>query len=331
MIEGVAMNRRKAIQTLVAAAAGCALSAGAAAPLDSLRGEGFPYQAFRRMRQSALEFRGGRLLIAIEPGVRQVSHEVLLRWVARAANAVVAYFGRLPTQQGLVLILGSAGGGVHGGATWGYGGAATRVVVGRDTTEAQLEADWVMVHELMHHAFPSVDTRYDWIEEGGATYVEPIARVQTGTLDAAQMWGELMRDLPQGLPGAGDRGLNRTPTWGRTYWGGALFYLLADMEIHRRTSNRHGLQDALRGVVAEGGNITAQWLPERIWRVADAVTGTDVLATLYDQMKDAPVEVDLAQLWVRLGVRRDSENVAFDDEAPMSDVRRSITARRPNS
>ncbi len=322
------MRRRRAVQLMVAAAAGCTLLGRATASVDSLQGQGFPYQAFRRMRQTPLEFPGGRLLVAIEPGVRRISQEVLLRWVARSASAVVSYYGRLPTNEGLVLILTGSGSGVRGGTTWGYGGAASRVIVGRDTSEAQLETDWVMVHELVHHAFPSVDARYDWIEEGGATYVEPIARVQTDTLAETAMWAELMRDLPQGLPRAGDRGLDRTPTWGRIYWGGALFYLLADVEIHRRTRNRRGLQDALRAVVAAGGNITAHWAPERIWHVADAGTGTDVMTTLYDRMRHSPVDVDLAQLWERLGVRRDAAQVVFNDDASMSEVRRSITARR---
>ena len=53
--------------------------------------------------------------------------------------------------------------------------------------------------------------------------------------------------------------------WRRTYWGGALFARLADVEIRRQTQNRLGLQDALRanldalwgalGVQPEGGTV----------------------------------------------------------------------------
>jgi hypothetical protein len=67
------------------------------------------------------------------------------------------------------------------------------------------------------------------------------------------VWRDLIEGLPHGLPRAGDRGLDFTPTWGRTYWGGAMYCLLADVEIRKRTGNRHGLQDALRGVLAGGG------------------------------------------------------------------------------
>jgi hypothetical protein len=153
-------------------------------------------------------------------------------------------------------------------------------------------------------AFPSVAERHHWIEEGTATYVEPIARVQAGILDPSKMWSDLIRDLPQGLPKPGDQGLDVTHTWGRTYWGGALFCLLADLEIHERTHNRKGLEDALRGILAAGGNITEDWPLERALRVGDEATGTRVLEDLYEEMKDKPVMFNLPSLWRRLGIQR---------------------------
>ena len=85
--------------------------------------------------------------------------------------------------------------------------------------------------------------------------MEPIARAQVGDLSSEIVWRELVDGLPKGLPAPGDRGLDNTHTWGRTYWGGALFCLMADIEIHQRTNNRYGLQDALRGGVRAGGDV----------------------------------------------------------------------------
>ena len=45
----------------------------------------------------------------------------------------------------------------------------------------------MLTHEMVHLAFPSVDDKHHWIEEGIATYVEPIARIQAGNLKAEQM------------------------------------------------------------------------------------------------------------------------------------------------
>ena len=121
-----------------------------------------------------------------------------------------------------------------------------------------------MVHEMVHTALPDLDERYAWLSEGLAVYVEPIARVQAGDLTAAEIWQAMMRDMPKGLPQAGDQGLDNTDTWGRKYWGGAMFCLLADIEIRKRTNNRLGLQDAMRGVLAAGGNHEKDWSIDRV-------------------------------------------------------------------
>ena len=155
-------------------------------------------------------------------------------------------------------------------------------------------------------------------------YVEPIARVQIGNLKARQVWFDLVRGLPQGLPEAGDRGLDFTPTWGRTYWGGALFCFLADVEIHRRTANAKGLQDALRGILEAGGTISSDWNLERALEVGDNASGVPILRELYAQMRSAPHPVDLDQLWHKLGVERQGATVILHEDAPLADVRRAI-------
>lgn len=147
-----------------------------------------------------------------------------------------------------------------------------------------------------------------------------------GVLSAQTVWRGLVAGLPKGLPRARDRGLDHTPTWGRTYWGGALFYLLADIEIRHRTENRYGLQHALRAIVSAGGNIGNDWTVEKILATGDAGTGIHVLRDLYRQVSAAPVDVDLADLWRQLGVSPGANDVNFDDSAPLAAVRRAITA-----
>ena len=133
--------------------------------------------------------------------------------------------------------------------------------------------------------------------------------------------------MPKGLPAAGDRGLDYTPTWGRTYWGGALFCLLADVEIRERTDNRFGLQDALRAIVRAGGNMEANWPVTRAFEIGDAAVGVPVLIGLYERMKATPVDVDLPRLWGRLGISLAGDTVVFDDSAPLAPIRRAITMR----
>jgi len=57
------------------------------------------------------------------------------------------------------------------------------------------------------------------------------------------------------LPAAGDRGLDFTPSWGRTYWGGALFCLLADIEIRNAPEIAKAWKTHCRAVLAAGGQL----------------------------------------------------------------------------
>ena len=278
-------------------------------------------------KATILEAPGGRIDVFAFREEVAVSHDDLIGWVRAASKSVATYFGRYPVPRVAVRITPSEGRGVHNGRTFGSPSALITISVGRETSLADLKADWTMTHEMVHLALPSVAERHHWIEEGTATYVEPIARVQAGILEPAKMWSDLIRDLPQGLPGPGDRGLDVTHTWGRTYWGGALFCLLADVEIHRRTHNEKGLEDALRGILAAGGNITEDWPLERVLRVGDEATGTRVLENLYEEMKNKPGTVNLANLWRDLGIERfHNGDISFADDAPLASVRKSITA-----
>ncbi len=145
------------------------------------------------------------------------------------------------------------------------------------------------------------------------------------------MWFDLVRDTPQGLPQAGDQGLDHTHTWGRTYWGGALFCLLADVEIRRQTNNAKGLEHALRGILDAGGDIRKKWNLEAALRAGDRAVGVSVLQPLYTRMKDMPVGVNLDSLWAQLGVQSDGASVHFDDSATLAAIRRAITTAKSNA
>jgi hypothetical protein len=221
------------------------------------------------------------------------------------------------------------GGVFHGTTFSGRRGAFTRISVGQATSEKQLDDDWMMTHEFIHMAFPDVSGESDdhhWMEEGMATYIEPIARAQIGRMTSQRAWGDFVRDMPQGLPQAGDQGLDLTHTWGRTYWGGAIFWLLADVGIREATHNQKGLQDAMRAILDAGGNITEDWTVERVAEVGDRATGTTVIADLYKQMKTTAVRTDLDDLWQRMGVQVKGGSVTFDDRAPFAEIRKAITA-----
>jgi hypothetical protein len=278
-----------------------------------------------------LAAKGSNIDVEVGPGDLMVSGEELKRWVQNAADAIVAYYGRFPVPHLRIQIEPSGGNGIRGGKTFGRGGGLIVVHVGSQTPGIELASDWMMTHEMVHLTFPSMADEHHWIEEGIATYVEPIGRIQAGQMDPAEMWRDLVRDMPKGEPRAGDKGLDHTHTWGRTYWGGALYCLRADVEIRRQTQNAKGLQDALRGILDAGGDIREDWELRKALETGDRTTGTHVLMNLYEEMKDKPVEVELDSLWKQLGVKAENGKVTLVDDAPLAGVRRAITARSAGS
>jgi hypothetical protein len=292
-------------------------------------GQTFPYKAFDRLPATPINVGGATLNVAFAPGEFALPRNALIAWLEQSAKAVSVYYGRFPVASVRLLVVPAPGSGVQKGTSFGYRGAAIRLIIGSDATGGELRKDWVVVHEMTHLALPDVPDPHLWLAEGLATYVEPIARVQAGDLTEEKIWGDMVRDMPKGLPDKGDRGLDHTPTWGRTYWGGAMFCLLADVEIRKQTGNRVGLQQALRGIVEAGGNMEQVWPIERIFKVGDEATGTMVLADLYDKMRAQPYAPDLDALWRELGivVRGGGGRVTFDGGAPLAPIRQAIVAK----
>jgi hypothetical protein len=272
---------------------------------------------------------GSTIQVDFAEGPLDLPKSAILAHVEAAASAVATYYGRFPVARARVLLIPVAGRhGVLQGTTWGdmHGFPGfTRIRIGEHTTTADLADDWTMTHELVHMAFPSMPDDQHWIEEGLATYVEPIARVMTGELTAKKIWSDMVRDMHQGEPAPGDEGLDRTHTWGRTYWGGAMFCLVADVQIRRQTHNRKGLQDALRAIIDAGGTIDQDWNLPQALAIGDHATGTRVLSEMYNEWKDKPVTVDLAKLWSELGIQSTPDGIEFVSNAPLAKVREAIT------
>jgi hypothetical protein len=278
------------------------------------------------------------LQVDFAEGPLDLPKSAILARIATAASAVATYYGRFPLATARVLVIPVADRhGILQGTTWGdmHGWPGfTRLRIGQHTTAAELAGDWMITHELTHMAFPSMpedpnnrwgDSPQHWIEEGLATYVEPIERVMIGDLTGPQIWHDMIRDMHQGEPQAGDQGLDHTHTWGRTYWGGAMFCLVADVEIRKQTRNRFGLQDALRAIVAAGGTIDHNWTLPQAFEIGDKATGTHVLTDLYAQWKDAPVQYDLPALFAKLGVVLTPDPIDSVTTAPLAGIRDAIT------
>jgi hypothetical protein len=244
-------------------------------------------------------------------------------WITRAASAITHFYGRYPVKHVDIYVY-PGGSGINGGIE--YNGQRINLHLGNDTTRPDLLDDWMSTHEMFHLSQPDVDDDNNWISEGMADYLEPVARVRIHQITPEKFWTDLVEGLPQGLPGPEDRGLDHTHTWGRTYWGGSLFWLLADIRTRQQTHNQKSVRDAATGVLNSGGDGSQTWSLKDLLNAYDRATNTNVFTQLNQELGEHPGKPDLDALWKSLGIIYKNGNVTFNDSAPQADIRKAITA-----
>ena len=280
-----------------------------------------------RESQQVLAVGNSKILFSVQEGPLSVSRADLAVYVKDAARAVTAYYGTFPVHKAVINFVPSDDDGVGlGTSTYDddedYG--VVTINIGENTTRRDLRNSWTLTHELMHLGFPVVSHHKRWLSEGIATYVEPIGRMRIGNLSSEEVWGDLLDNLPKGLPRRGDGGLRSARNFDRIYWGGALYCLLADVEIRQRTNNRVGLEDALRSIAKQGGTAASDWDAEDAVAAGDKGLGVNVLHPLYTKMGEQPISIDVPAYLRKLGVVKSGETVTFDDRAPLAAIRRAI-------
>ena len=267
---------------------------------------------------------GGSILHVHTQGRDSLPMDMLAPWVAQSAAMIATYYGGALPVPGLdIALLASSGSrvgfGMHQDGRW------IRVYYGRHCSTETLARDWVMVHEMLHATFPDLPDRHRWMQEGLSTYLEPIVRARAGATTDAEVWRRWTASMGHGRPGHGDRGLDRTHTWGRTYWGGTLFWLVADVRLRETTNGAQSIRDVVTHIAGMGGNGRAQWSTSQVVAEADRATGTTIVSALYAELALAPGDIDLPALWAKLGVRPEGDSVVLDDDAPLAALRQAIT------
>ncbi|MCC6524430.1 MAG: hypothetical protein IT373_17355 [Polyangiaceae bacterium] len=251
-------------------------------------------------------------------------------WVERVARAVAAFYRGFPVARTVVVVVPLAG---HGEVAFGKvvpaSGPTVLLTVGASADAAALGRDWILAHELFHLGVPSFAGRGKWLDEGLATYFEPLVRVRAGLLDPAIAWRDFYYGMRAAAAALGAGRLDAAKDYRDVYWGGALIALLTDLAARERAAGGVGLEVGLRAVLGAGGDASTVWSLEDVVRAVDGALGAPLLAehTRTYAERGAPVDVDA--LFAALGVHVDGEQVSFDDDAPRAALRRALVAGDP--
>jgi hypothetical protein len=287
------------------------------------------YQALAGQPAEHIELDGGTISLVFADGAPGLERPSVRDWVRLATSAIIAYFGRFPIANYGLLVIAEDGSRIGHATTFGFGGSASRIHVGRSSDAAAFRDDWVLVHEMMHVALPDLPHHALWLQEGNATWLEPVARAQAGTLPVSEVWAQALRGMPRGEPDAGERGMDGTDRWGRLYWGGATFWLEAEVAIWEQSGGRKGLIDAMRAVAAESGGNRFTWSPERMMSVGDEACDVDALQPLYRRYANQRVAPHLVLLFDRLGIRTSAgDRLVLDPHAELAALTTRITQRQ---
>ncbi len=249
-------------------------------------------------------------------------------WVADAASVITPLFGRFPVDRTTLFVVPAKGEDeVVFGKVLSLAGASVVVVVGDRMPASARQQDWVLVHELFHLGFPTFRGEGRWLGEGLATYYEPILRARAGWTTESEVYKQFARNMPRGLANRGSgAGLSQRDDLDSIYWGGALFCFAADVKIREETRGKRSLDDVLRAGLARGGDATRVWTVAEVVRLADQVTGTNVVSEMYDRHAARGERIDLDGLMALLGI--DRGGAELDDKRPLAWVRKDIVGAR---
>jgi predicted metalloprotease with PDZ domain len=313
-------------------ATGLRRAAGGFAFQASAMGEA-SFTAFGSIRRGELALPDARLDVVFLGAPLAMGDAAALEFIRQSALRVASLFGSFPVDATVFVVPVAGAGEVVFGRVLSLAGASVVLLFGDRTPASGVRDNWVVVHEFFHLGCPSFVGEGRWLEEGLATYYEPVLRERAGWMTEAALWTHFVREMPRGLRRSGDPpNLEDRDDIDSTYWGGALFALLADVRTREATGNALSLDDVLRRVRRRVGDATDAARVEDFLRVADGSPGSREVRDVYRSWAVRGEEVDLDGLWQRLGItgveqaRAGGDDVTLQDDAPLAAVRKAIAS-----
>lgn len=294
-------------------------------------GEG-TFVAFGKLRVARVDAAGVEVSAVALDGKLAMGEDGAASWVRDAAGCVASlYGGSFPVRRASVFLVPIAGADEPVfGKVLSLGGSSIMVLTGEDTPASFAHHDWILVHEMLHLGFPTFVGEGRWLDEGMATYYEPVLRTRMGWREPADLWRGFAREMRRGVPDEGrPTALEVRDSIDDWYWGGALFVWMADVRIREATGGKMSFDDVLRGVLKKGGDGEHVWSVADTLREGDAITGTSVLTEMNERYAHRGERVDLEAELRALGVDRTGpgDAITLHDDRPRAWVRKQITAK----
>lgn len=241
------------------------------------------------------------------------------RWLTRAVQTTASVGGRFPRDrlQFVIIPVNGSGAEVAFGMVRRGGGSSILLLPSVDAQIAELEADWVAIHELSHLWLPRLHAEDRWLSEGIATYLQEVLRARCGLQSSDRAWERIRDGFERGRrSGSGkplsveSRRMNRTGAYQRVYWAGTAFALETDLRLRRRSNGESTLLTVLNEAQRDWQDDASLQSASRVLAVLDQASGAGFIAALGE----------------RYAASADFPDTSYVDSPEYADLRTKISA-----
>lgn len=302
------------------------------------------WTAFGNVDERSIAGGGGTQLrvAVIDPPSRQRADD-LHAWLREVAQTTLAAYGHFPVASAQVVVVeikSRSDSPVPWGQTTRGGGVAVELFVRRGASLAELRADWTAAHEFAHLFHPYLGNSGRWLAEGLASYYQNVLRARAGLVSEAYAWERLDAGFGRGREsapgvslaqisnGSRQRGAGIRGGWPvmRIYWGGAAFWLEADIALHQQRGI--GLEQVLAGYstccLPEADRVA----PDAFLARLDAISHSDIFSRLAQKHLQATQFPSLNASYAALGLRVTDDNAVLSDDPAARALRGKIMGTR---
>ena len=293
---------------------------------------------FGRFQEETFRIAGADLRIAIVPTTSEDVTPDLIDWTRKTAEHVTLAYGRFPNPNPRVLLFPTTNRRSDAAIPFGRvvrdGGETVELLVDPDPPEDRFVSDWTATHEFAHLLLPYVKRDERWISEGFAGYYQNVLLARAGRYSEQEAWQKLAAGLERGRDSAPSLSPNQAASRGehgsrmKIYWSGAALFLMADVELRRRSGGEVSLDTVLDRFQACCLPSGRAWTGQELFATFDSLIDEPVFLDLYRQHANTAGFPSFRPLLDQLGARADSGQLTLNNDAELANIRAAITERR---
>ena len=281
---------------------------------------------------------GVDLRIALLRSENHIDVPALIDWVRATAENIALAYGRFPNPDARVVLI-PVGGNPWGGSSaipFGRvvrdGGETIEILINERRPISEYYKEWTPTHEFSHLMLPYVLRKHRWVSEGFATYYQNVLLARAGQYTEEQAWEKLVAGLERGRDSVPQLSPNEAAANGvrnatmKVYWSGVSLFLMADVELRRRSGGNESLDTVLGRLADCCLPSDDRWTGPDLFRQLDTLVDDPLFMDLYRRYADTRGFPDAGPLLRDLGVTDASDRVRLSDTAEFAAVRRALTS-----